>query len=139
LSRVFFTDRDLGKRFPHILAVAGLHVVRHHDQFRPDGSDEEWLEYVGSSGLVAITHDRRIRHKPNELYAVREHRVALLVVIGKASFADLADNFVRTIARIEAFLDANDPPVIAKIYRPSPSDLARSPTAPGSIVRWHPN
>jgi hypothetical protein len=28
MSRVFFTDRDLGKRFPEILRIAGLSVER---------------------------------------------------------------------------------------------------------------
>jgi hypothetical protein len=30
-SLVFFTDRDLGKRFPEILSDAGLTVERHAD------------------------------------------------------------------------------------------------------------
>jgi hypothetical protein len=60
LSLVFFTDRDLGKRFPEILAAAGLAVERHEDRFPHDCSDELWLEYVGNQGRIAITHDRRI-------------------------------------------------------------------------------
>lgn len=47
MSLIFFTDRDLGKRFPEVLAAAGLTVERHHDLFSPDGSDEEWLSYAG--------------------------------------------------------------------------------------------
>ena len=138
MSRVYFTDRDLGKRFPDILAAAGLQVVRHHERFDPRGSDEEWLEYVGANGVVAITHDRRIRHKPNELQAVVRHQVALLVVVGKVPFPELAENFVRTLSRIERFLDRNPPPFIAKVYRPTPSERSRSDSAAGSIARWYP-
>jgi hypothetical protein len=29
VSRIFFTDRDLGKQFPAILSSAGLAVERH--------------------------------------------------------------------------------------------------------------
>lgn len=36
MSRVFFTDRDLGKRFPDILREAGLTVQRHVDHFPHD-------------------------------------------------------------------------------------------------------
>ena len=43
MSRVWFTDRDLGKRFPEILTAAGLTVERHHDLFPPYGPDEQWL------------------------------------------------------------------------------------------------
>ena len=138
MSRVFFTDRDLGKRFPEILAAAGLTVERHHELFPPDGSDEQWLEHCGRSARVAITHNARIRHTPNELAAVVRHRVSLLVVIGKAPYPNLARNFVATMPRITAFLDENAAPYIAKVYRPPVSDLARDPSAPGSIVLWYP-
>jgi hypothetical protein len=37
---VFFTDRDLGKRFPEILRAAGLTVQRHSDHFEPETPDE---------------------------------------------------------------------------------------------------
>jgi hypothetical protein len=41
VSRIYFTDRDLGKKFPAILAAAGLQVERHEALFPPDGSDEQ--------------------------------------------------------------------------------------------------
>lgn len=138
MSRVYFTDRDLGKRFPGILAAAGLKVERHHDLFPPDGSDEQWLEHCGRNDRIAITHNERIRYEPNELAAVIEHRVALLVVIGKAPYADLAVNFVNTIERIEAFVGRSRPPYIAKVYRPSPQELARNPNTAGRISHWYP-
>ena len=70
MSRVYFTDRDLGKRFPAILAAAGLTVERHHDLFQPEGSDEEWLEHCGTNARIARSHNERIRYIPNELAAV---------------------------------------------------------------------
>lgn len=139
MSRVFFTDRDLGKQFPEILAAAGLKVERHADHFKPDCPDDEWLEAVGKKGWVAISHDRRIRYKPNELQAVIRHRVALLVVIGKAPFPNLARNFVATTTRIVQFLDAHEAPFIAKVYRPTPKDLAKDASAPGSVTLWYPD
>jgi hypothetical protein len=38
---VYFTDRDLGKRFPEILRASGLN---------PETPDEVWLEEVGKRG-----------------------------------------------------------------------------------------
>lgn len=73
MSRVYFTDRNLGKRFPAILTAAGLEVERHHDLFPPNGSDEQWLEYCGTNNRIAITHDQRIRHKINEREAVMRY------------------------------------------------------------------
>ena len=46
---VFFTDRDLGKKFPEILRAGGLAVERHADHFRPDTSDEVWLRDASGS------------------------------------------------------------------------------------------
>jgi len=138
LSRVYFTDRNLGKQFPAILIAAGLVVERHHDLFPPDGSDEQWLKYCGSNGRIAITHDQRIRYKVNEREAVLQNRVGLLVVIGNVPFPELANSFVGTLPRIEAFLDKHEPPFIAKVYRASAANLKRDPSARGEVVRWYP-
>lgn len=138
MSRVFFTDRDLGKRFPEILAAAGLTVERHADHFAPDCPDETWLKTIGRRGWVAVTHDSRIRYKPNELQAVIQNGVTLLVVIGHAPYAELAHAFVRTRRRIETLLDQNAPPLIAKVYRPSPAEVAKDPDAAGTVTLWYP-
>lgn len=138
MTRVFFTDRDLGKRFPDILRAAGLTVERHSDHFAHDCPDEKWLETIGRQGWVAITHDGRIRYKPNELAAVMAHRVALLVVIGHAPYPQLAQAFVASIDRVLAFLDHHTPPFIAKVYRASSTELATNPQTPGRVELWHP-
>ena len=138
MNRHYFTDRDLGKRFPEILTAAGLTVESHHALFSPDGLDEEWLEYCGTNNRIAVTHDQNIRYRPNELEAVKHHRVSLLIVIGKAAFSKLAANFVASIPKIEQFIDTHEPPFIAKIYQPSPSDLIRKTDAAGTIVLWYP-
>ncbi len=138
MSLTYFTDRDLGRKFPAILAAAGLAVERHDQLFPPDGSDEQWLAYCGSHDRIAITHNLRIRYTPNELAAVIWHRVALLVVIGHGPIADLATNFVNTIVRIEAFVDAHQPPYIAKVYRAAPVDTVKNATVAGSVSLWYP-
>ena len=138
MSRVYFTDRDLGKQFPRILADAGLVVERHGDLFQPDGSDEEWLEHCGAKGRIAVSHNSRIRYVPNELDAVKRFKVPLLILVGQATSAELAHNFVRTLPRIDAFLNGHTPPFIGKVYRAAPSELARSPSAAGRLELWFP-
>ncbi len=125
MSFVYFTDRDLGKRFPEILKAGGLTVERHADHFAPDAADEVWLEAIGKRGWIALTHDRRIRYKPNERDAVMRHRVALLVIVGAAPFPDLARTFPASLPVIEHFLHRHQPPFIGKVYRPSPAETAR--------------
>lgn len=136
MNRVFFTDRDLGKRFPEVLAAAGLTVERHADHFRADCPDDEWLAEVGRRGWIAVTRDRRIRYKPNELAAVKRHHVSLLVVVGRASHAQLAQSFVATRHVIFEFLDRHAPPFIAKVYRASSRELDWNPAAPGRVELW---
>jgi hypothetical protein len=136
LSFVYFTDRDLGKRFPEILKSGGLKVERHADHFAHDTPDETWLEEIGKRGWIALTHDRRIRYKPNELNAVVQHRVALLVIVGGAPFPDLARAFVTSLPVVENFLRRHKPPFIAKVFRPTPAEIARRRTAPGRIELW---
>lgn len=138
MSRICFTDRDLGKQFPRLLTEAGLSVERHGDLFEPAGSDEEWLEHCGRLQRVAVTHNSRIRYVPNELAALIKFRVSLLVLVGKAPTADLALNFVRTRLAIEAMLDSVQPPAIVKVYRPSPADTARALQATGRVELWFP-
>jgi hypothetical protein len=137
LSFVFFTDRDLGKQFPSTLSAAGLSVERHYDHFAPDASDEQWLEFVGRKSWIAVTHDQRIRYKPNERDAVMRHHVALLVVVGKAPFPQLAVNFVPTLAKISAFLSSNTRPFIAKVYQPTPVDVVKGVQS-GRVELWYP-
>lgn len=138
MSLVFFSDRDLGKQFPEILRTAGFEVERHDQHFLPATPDEEWLKEIGRRGWIAITHDKRIRHKPNELAAVMTHQVALLVVIGQAPFADLARSFVATRTRIERFVSRNPPPYIAKVYRAATTEPLASPIVAGRIEKWYP-
>lgn len=137
MPTVYFTDRDLGKKFPDILRAAGLTVERHADHFAQDCPDADWLREVGKRGWVAITHDGRIRYKPNELAAVVEHHVALLVMIGHAPYAELAHVFVATQARILHFLEQHQPPYIAKVYRNTGSNAKGDLAAPGRIEVWY--
>jgi len=138
LSVVFFTDRDLGLQFPDILRSAALTVERHADHFPDDCPDDVWLSSVAARGWVALTHDSRIRYKPNELAAIIAHRVALLVIVGKAPYPELAHSFVATLDRILAFLNDHPPPVIGKVYRPSQTDLTTNPAAHGRVELWYP-
>lgn len=137
MSLVYFTDRDLGKRFPEILRSGGLKVERHADHFAPATPDAVWLEVVGQRGWIAITHDRRIRYKPNELDAVMRHGVALLVVVGAAPFPDLARAFVATYPRIRRFVAEHERPFIAKVYRPLAAEIVRGAAA-GRVELWYP-
>ena len=134
----FFTDRNLGHRFPRILREAGLEVTAHDDLFRPMTADVEWIPVIAERGMIAVTHDARIRYKPNELEKVRSSGLRLLVMQGAAPFPELAENFARLITRVEFFVSGRAGPWIAKVYRPTPSEVARNPLALGRVEHWYP-
>ena len=73
-----------------------------------------------------------------ELEAVKRFKVPLLILVGQVTTAKLAHNFVRTLPRIEAFLDGRLPPFIGKVYRATPAELAKSAAAAGRVELWFP-
>lgn len=114
----FFTDRDLGHQFPELLRKAGIQVERHDDHFGPDTPDETWLRAAGRRGWFVLTHDQRIRYKPNERDAVMHYGVGLFVLVGHAPHRELARNFIDSIRAVERFIAHNPRPFIAKVRRP---------------------
>ena len=90
-ERVYFTDRDLGRRiFPGLLKEAGLRVEIHDDHFEPDAHDVDWLPEVAARGWVVLSNDQKILRRPLEREAVRRSGAALLVLIGGRSPAPVS-------------------------------------------------
>jgi hypothetical protein len=54
------------------------------------------------------------------------------LIVGKAPFAELAQNFVVTLPKVTKFIDKNSRPFIAKIYRPAKEKTRRA----GSVEMW---
>jgi hypothetical protein len=119
-----------------MLIDAGLSVERHFDHFLDNTKDEEWLAEVGCRGWYAITHDRRIRSKPNEKAAVFKANVGLFVVIGKAPLPQLAENFIATFPKIKQFIEKHPAPFIAKVYRPDGKTGELIHTQSGRVEMW---
>jgi len=127
----------LGKQFPSLLLEAGIAVEKHSDHFLPDAKDEDWLIEVGRQDWFCLTHDRRIRYKPNEIDAVMRAGVGLFVLVGKATHAELAENFIATIHKVENFIERTSRPFVAKIHRPaSAKGRFSSKKVAGSVALW---
>jgi hypothetical protein len=108
----FFVDRSLGRsRVADALRAAGWALRTHHEVYG-DRDDEvpdvEWLELCGREGFPVLTKDRRIRHRPAEIQAIRRFRVRLFAVTGGSlTAAEQAARFDRSRERIdEASTDA---------------------------------
>ncbi|MDD5450789.1 MAG: hypothetical protein PHT49_02690 [Desulfovibrionales bacterium] len=133
---IFFTDRDLGNLFPKQLAKAGIRVEKHSDHFAHDAKDEDWLTQVGRKGWFCLTHDKRIRYKPNEIDAVMRAGVGLFILIGNMTHQELATNFISTIHKVTRFIEANNRPFIAKIKGSTKKSSFVSSNRPGKVELW---
>lgn len=117
----FFVDRSLGAhKFPGALRAAGIPTHVHADHFRHDEADEVWIADVCGRGWVILTTDTAILALPHERDAVMMHGGTLIGLTGNAATAEAkADNFIRSLDSIERFLATEQPPLLAKLNRPS--------------------
>ncbi len=122
---VFLTDRNLGKRFPGILAAAGLIVEVHDNRFEPAAQDDEILELVAVRGWVLPTADARMRYIPAEKQAILNFsaRVIHLKVSERWPIDVLAEAFAASIHRVERFLSKHPAPLFA-VFRVHPDGKA---------------
>lgn len=77
----------------------------------PTGTpDPVWLPILGERGLVLITRDNKIRSKPAELRAYRDHRVRAFFLTGKKDLSrwEKLELLVRQWERIEVATQRND-------------------------------
>lgn len=114
---VFFTDRDLGRRFPSTLRDAGLRIERHDDHFGVETPDDEWIGEIGRRGWIAVTRDARIRYSPLALSVLMDSGTQLFVLVGKLTTAEAAETFLKWRERIVETVVGERGPFIAKIRR----------------------
>jgi len=70
---------------------------------------------------VILTNDQKIMRRVLERNALMSAGAAVFVLVGgDAPALELADNFINTLARVEAVLATEPRPFIAKVYRPTP-------------------
>lgn len=114
----FFLDRSLGR---HLVAQAlrrtGWILRTHHEVYGnrdEEVPDLEWLELCGRDGLPVLTKDRRLRHRPVEIDAIRRLGVKAFVLTGGSLQADeQAARFEWNRRRIEAACQGRGPFVYA--------------------------
>ena len=47
-----------------------------------------------------LSHDQRMRYRPNEITVIEKYEIGLFVVVGKVPMAEIAQNFVFTFSQI---------------------------------------
>lgn len=114
-----FIDRDA---WSHALDAAlraqGIPFEAHRDHFANDAPDTEWIGAVGARGWLALTRDQRIRHRPNELAAVRAAGLHLFALSsGNLSAQQTGDIVVRAWPAIQRAAARQAPPAIWSVSR----------------------
>lgn len=118
----FFVDRSLGAAVvPRLLREAGFDVEtmreRYGERRAQEITDVDWLRDVGRARLVVLMKDKRIRTRPAEQAAVRDHRVRCFCISrGDLTGPEMAATFVSARARILR-LCAEPGPFIYQISR----------------------
>ena len=81
--RKLFIDRNSGGRsFRACLAVAGLDVVLHDDEFPQTAADEDWMPAVGERQWIVITGDNATTSSPLFLQRLDASKTYVFVLLG---------------------------------------------------------
>ena len=106
-------------RLGEALTAVGIKFTPHHDHFERACADDDWLPVVGMKGWVVVTRDKRIRHKPNELQALKQNSVIAIVLSSgssnQASAADTAELLLRTLPKLMRMIKASKPPLVLTV------------------------
>jgi predicted nuclease of predicted toxin-antitoxin system len=114
-----FIDRDAwSHKLDQALREAGIAIVAHREHFADDKPDPEWLAEVGRQGWAVLTRDQRIRHRPNELRAVREARLHVFALTsGNLTAAATAEIVIAAWPAMARAVAHNDPPMLWSVTR----------------------
>ena len=79
----FFIDNNLSPGLAKGMKAFGEDVVHLKEVLPEDIDDSDWLAHIGSKGWCLVTRDDRIRYRPAESAALREHGVGAFFMGGK--------------------------------------------------------
>lgn len=126
---IFFIDWCLGKTVANALKQAGACIEHHGDHFAPNTPDIEWLAEIGEKSWIILTKDGNIGRNELEIQVVaRANARVFILVSGNLTRRQMAATFVAALEKIKKFVQGNQAPFIAKIYKDGKVQLWRSHT-----------
>jgi hypothetical protein len=116
---IFFIDRCLGKHpIFEKLRETGIRVEIHDDHFPPNTLDADWIPKIGEWGWIILTKDARIARNTLERQAVARAEIRMFTLAsGNLTGEETAIAFQKALEPMLKFIEKNDSPFIAKIYR----------------------
>ena len=126
-SLVLFLDENTtSSQVVTALREIGFKVEVHRDHFKPGTSDPEWLTALAKYGWTAISRDKRLRYRPNEIQTIRATQARVVIVTGgNLSAGDLAKLLRKFAKKLSSFLEGN------------PGQLLATFTQSGAITKHH--
>ncbi len=123
----FFVDNNLSPQLAKGMEGFGQNVVHLTDHFPADTEDTEWLAHIGEKGWILITRDERIRFRPGERAALKEHEVGAFFMGGKNRNAcQLIQQLVRNWPQIKERARSTKRPFAFRV-RPTGGKFDRLP------------
>ena len=94
----------------------GEDVMHLTEEFSQDANDSEWLPYVGDHNLILVTRDLKVRRRPFELKALKEHKVGVFFLGGKSrTKCELIQQLVRNWPRMKYLAESTGRPFVYHI------------------------
>ena len=114
----YFTDRSLGRHdLPTTLRALDWELLTHHEVYGSrdeEVADVEWLEYCGRNNLPVLTKDKRLRHRPAEIAAIRAFGVrAFVLTSGTLRAEQQSERFHKNAKAIDAAAAGAGPMIYA--------------------------
>ena len=114
----YFVDRSLGRHdLPTTLRALGWDLLTPHELYGPrdeEVPDVEWLEHCGRNDLPVLTKDKRLRHRPAEIAAIRSFGVqAFVLTSGTLTAGEQAARFHKNAKAIDTAAAGAGPMIYA--------------------------
>ncbi len=112
----FLVDNNLGTQLAAGMKGFGEDVVHLTEHLNPNAPDTDVLALVGSNGWCLITRDNRIRYRPAESGALKEHQVGAFFMSGKnLGRCQIIQQLVRNWPRMKKLAGATQRPFAFRV------------------------
>ena len=118
-EHIFYIDEGIGvHKVPDALKNAGVEVETVHDVLYSGVPDNEWIKYVGKNKRLAITKDKRIRHREIEIRAIKKYKAKVFrFTSGNMSGKEMAEIAVKAINKMKNYADRNKGPFVVSLTK----------------------
>ena len=89
------------------------------DLFPLDTTDTAWLREAGRQGWLVVTHDKKIRSRPGERRAIKEHNVGCFILAYKQDLKkrEIAELVLSALQDMEELFERTPRPFIYTISK----------------------